>query len=317
MMQRFFQSVEQWFGASLATTATVVYWLAMALLAHRILSPILRLRMEMLAAGLRMEQGLILECPACHRETVVHDKQCAFCRKSIELPWSLKFWHFFQLRRRPKWLHWLRWGVEGLALLLFLALTIAGFIALGAWRPEGSLHQLFVGAAILCWVAIGWFAGRALHLGLGGPLGRLRDAVFAFAATGVLSLCLFLADESRIVPEAVLWRLPVGEGGMVRVADKSLSLPQGLVGFEYLQIDHELLGYHRVVPMAFLGANRLELDRGRVEKWLLDTLRARAQGYSERGLSVRSRVEQFMVAPNQEYEIVERNRQVFFRPKAP
>ena len=316
-MRRVFQSIEQWFGPSLGTTATVIYWLAVALLAHRIIAPMVRLRMDMVSAGLQIKDGLILECPACHRETLVQDKQCAFCRRSIELPWSVKLWHFFRLRRAPKWLRWMRWAYEGMGLALFLGLTFIGANALRAWAPEGALHQLFLGIAFLCWAAVGWFVARALHFGVGGPIGRLRDAVFAFAASGVLTLSLFLATESRIATETVLWRVPVSDGWVARVGDKSLALSQGIIGFEYLQIDHTLLGYHRIVPMAFLGAERLDIKLGRFEKWCVDLLLKRAQGYSERGLSVRSRVEQFMVASSREYEIVEREQQVYFRPVNP
>ena len=87
-----------------------------------------------------------------------------------------------------------------------------------------------------------------------------------------------------------------------------------MIGFEYLQVDHELLGYHRVIPLAFLGSERLEIKHTGIEKWFLDNLWKRGQGYSERGLSVRSRVEQFIVVPNQSYEVVERDKQVYFRP---
>jgi hypothetical protein len=69
-----------------------------------------------------------------------------------------------------------------------------------------------------------------------------------------------------------------------------------------------------VIPIAFLGNERLELQHGRVEKWFLDNLWKHMHGYTERGLSVRSRVEQFLVVPNQSYEVVERDRQVYFRP---
>jgi len=51
-----------------------------------------------------------------------------------------------------------------------------------------------------------------------------------------------------------------------------------------------------------------------MEKWFLDNLWKHMYGYSERGLSVRSRVEQFLVIPNQEYEVVDREKQVYFRP---
>ena len=313
MLRSLFQAIEQFLGPSLDTIAIVVYWSGIVLLVHRLGSPLFRLRMEMISARLKMQESVVMECPYCHRETVVHDAQCAFCRKSLELPLSMRAWHFIHLRRQPMWWRWTHWTWDSLGLAAFLALTVAGFIALQAWSPAGPLQKLFIGIALICWVAISSLVGRVMHLGAGGPIARLRDLVFAFAAAGVLAVCLLLAAESRPLVETVLWRIPVGEGAIARIDDQALALPQGMIGFEYLQVDHELLGYHRVIPLAFLGSERLELKHSGVEKWFLDNLWKRAQGYAERGLSVRSRVEQFNVVPNQQYEVVERDKQVYFR----
>jgi hypothetical protein len=314
MLRSLFQAVEQFLGPSLDTAANTVYWLSIVLLAHRLLSPLLRLRMEWLSARLKLQDSVVMECPYCHRETVVHDGQCAFCRKSLELPMSVRVWHFMRLRRQPIWLHWIRWTWDSLGLAAFIALTIAGFIALHAWAPAGAMQKLFIGVALMCWVAISWLVGRVAHLGEGGPMARLRDTVFTCTLAGVLAAMLLLAAESRAPQELVLWHIPVGEGAIARIDNRALTLTQGVIGFEYLQVDHELLGYHRVIPLAFLGAERLELTHSVPEKWFLDTLWKRGQGYSEHGLSVRSRVEQFNVIPNQQYQLVERDKQVFFRP---
>jgi len=316
MLRNLFLAIEQSLGATLAPIASVVYWGALILLAHRVLAPVVRLRMEMLGAKLKLEQSMVMECPFCHRDTVVHDNQCAFCRNSIALPPSLRIWHFMRLQRQPKWLRYFRWGWDAAGLLIFIGLTIAGFVMLRAWDWSGAVQQLFFGVAMLCWVAVGWLAARVLNIGAGGPISRLRDTVFVFAVAGVLALTLFLGAEARPAEETVLWRIPVGEGGIARIGDKSLLLPQGMIGFEYLQVDHELLGYQRVIPLAFLGNERLELKHSGMEKWFLDNLWKHMHGYSERGLSVRNRVEQFLVVPNQEYEVVERDRQVYFRPAA-
>ena len=314
MLRSLFQGIEQSLGSSLDTVATVVYWLGIVLLAHRLFSPLFRLRMEMVSARLKLEESVVMECPYCHRETVVHDAQCAFCRKSLDLPFAMRAWHFLRLRRQPIWWRRTRWTWDSLGLATFVALTVAGFIALQAWSPAGPLQKLFIGLALLCWVAISWLVARVLHLGSGGPIARLRDTIFAFAVAGALAICLLLAAESRPIEETVMWRIPVGEGGIARIGTRPLTLPQGMIGFEYLQVDHELLGYHHIIPLAFLGAERLELNHAGIEKWFLDALWKRGQGYSERGLSVRSRVEQFNVTPNQSYEVVERDKQVFFRP---
>ena len=52
MLRSLFQAIEQSLGPSLDTVATVVYWLGIVLLVHRIFSPVLRLRMEMISARL-------------------------------------------------------------------------------------------------------------------------------------------------------------------------------------------------------------------------------------------------------------------------
>lgn len=316
MLRSLFQALEQFLGPSLATVASVVYWAALLLLLHRIVSPIVRLRLEMVAARLKVEESLMMECPYCHRETIVHDSQCAFCRKSIGLPLSLRAYHFLKLRRHPRWFQWTCWGWDILGLALYVAVTLLGALAIRPWNLSGPLQQLFIGVAVLCWVAIGWSAARVLDISSQGPIARLRDLVFSFAATGVMAIALFLAAESRPVQEQVIWRIPVAEGGIARIGEKSLALPQGMVGFEYLQVDHELLGYHRIIPIAFLGSERLEVEHGRMRKWFLDNLWKHMHGYTERGLSVRSRIEQYPVTPNQSYELVERERQVYFRPAA-
>lgn len=314
MLRSLFQAIEQFLGPSLDTTATIVYWSSIVLLAHRLFSPMFRLRMEMVSARLKLQESVVMECPYCHRETVVHDAQCAFCRKSLELPFTMRAWHFIRLRRQPMWWRWTRWTWDSVGLAIFVALTVAGLMALHAWAPASPLQKLFVGLALACWVAISWLIARILDLGGSGPIARLRDTVFAFAVAGVLAVSLLLAAESKPVAEFVMWRIPVGEGAIARIDNQALTLPQGVIGFEYLQIDHDQLGYHRVIPLAFLGSERLELKHAGFERWFLDNLWKHAQGYSERGLSVRSRVEQFSVIPNQNYEVVQRDKQVFFRP---
>ena len=314
MLRSLFRAIEQMLGPSLDTVAATVYWVGVLLLVHRLFTPLLRLRMEMASARLNLQESVVMECPFCHRETVIHDAQCAFCRKSLELPLSLRAWHFIRLRRQPAWWLWTRWTWDSIGLAAFVVLTVAGCVALHAWAPAGPLQKLFIGVVLACWVAISWLVAHVLNLSAGGPVARVRDAFFAMALACVLAFSMLLAAESNPVVEKVMWRIPVGEGAIARIDDKSLALPQGLIGFEYLQVDHELLGYHRVIALAFLGSERLELPHSGIEKWFLDHLWKRVQGFSERGLSVRSRVEQFAVIPSQTYELVERDRQVHFRP---
>src|SRR3954470_5269937 len=135
MLRSLFRAVEQFLGPSLDTAANTVYWLSIALVAHRLLSPILRLRMEWLSARLKLKDSVAMECPYCHRQTVVHDAQCAFCRKSLELPLSMRAWYFMRLRRQPMWWYWTRWTWDGIGLATFIVITTSGFVALHAWAP--------------------------------------------------------------------------------------------------------------------------------------------------------------------------------------
>src|SRR5258706_10449645 len=197
MLRSLFQAIEQFLGPSLDTVATTVYWLSLLLLAHRIFSPVFRLRMEMVSARMKMEESVVMECPYCHRETVVHDAQCAFCRKSLDLPFTMRAWHFIRLRHQPMWWRWTRWAWDGLGITSFVALTVAGVIALHAWAPAGPLQKLFIGVALACWVAISWLVARVLDLGGSGPIARLPDTVVACAAARWSDLSLLMTPQSR------------------------------------------------------------------------------------------------------------------------
>src|SRR5260221_1677342 len=170
MLRSLFQAIEQSLGPSLDAVATTVYWLSLVLLAHRLFSTLFRLRMEMISARLKMEESVIMECPYCHRETVVHDAQCAFCRKSLELPFTMRAWHFIRLRRQPMWWRWTRWTWDSLGLAAFVVLTIIVVIALHAWSPARPLHKLFIGLALTSWSAISWLLSHVLHLSGSGPI---------------------------------------------------------------------------------------------------------------------------------------------------
>src|SRR5258706_540210 len=101
MLRSLFQAIEQSLGSSLDTVATVVYWAGISLWVHRFFVWVSRLRMKMVAAQMKMEESVVMECPYSHRETVVHDAQCAFCPKTLKLPFPRRAWHFIRLRHQP------------------------------------------------------------------------------------------------------------------------------------------------------------------------------------------------------------------------
>lgn len=313
MLSSLFDTIEEWLGPQLDTVATFFYWLAVAFLAHRVLLPAWRLRMEMLSAKLQLSETLSIVCPFCRAETVLNDNQCAICSKTITLPRSLRLWHFLKLHRPARWLMWVRWSLEALALVGFLVLTVAGGLAVHAWPPGSPLSAIFMGLAIFSWVAIASFLAQVFHLGAGGVVGRVRDALFAFAAAGVLAITLFLASQARPVEEDMLWRLDAAYDGSVLVESTKLELPSGMIGFEYLQISHKRLGYQKIYPLAFIGSRRVELGHEPTEAWIMDWLWKTSVEYSLPGLSVRRRVEQSILTPGEHYEIFVSEEQVSFR----
>src|SRR5207249_4166941 len=82
--------------------------------------------------------------------------------------------------------------------------------------------------------------------------------------------------------------------------------PQGEIGFEYLQLDHELLGYHHIVSVGFSSGERVPLPRNAIALEIVNHLRQHAVGYTNRGLTVRLRTEHIVVSPDQSYEVIQR-----------
>ena len=314
MMRSLFLFIEQSLGASLATVSAFVYWTAIILLAHRILAPVLRLRMEMASARLRMEERMVMECPYCHRETVVADSQCAFCRQSLGTPWDLRAWHFLRLWHQPAWFRWTRWSWDIIGLLIFIALTAAGFAGLHAVDLERPATTTLPGRG-------DFLLGRDRLAGGTGAAYRPGRTDREVTRSGVLVCSRRSTGDRRVLCR----RIDAGNrNGDVadpdrRRRDRKNRRPGAAfaAGNDRLRIPAGGPRPGRLSPCdpdRFLGNERLEVKHSRVEKWFLDNLWKHMHGYSERGLSVRSRVEQFLVVPNREYEVVDREKQVYFRP---
>ena len=94
------------------------------------------------------------------------------------------------------------------------------------------------------------------------------------------------------------------------IGENQLHLPTGQIGFEYLQVDHETFGIHRIVPLAFLGGDRLPIPHGTVQTALIHHLKAHPDRYGSRGLTVRVRIDLHQTTPGKTYEIVQREGQV-------
>ena len=312
MLRLLFQSLEQSLGPSLSQAAAVIYWSGLILLACTVLVPAYRVMMEYAAARRGLEQQWVITCRNCGKLTMVRGRLCGHCDGELDIPWTLKRWAALPTRHRGKWARRLKWAGHLLGSVGFLLLSIWVAMAIGALAPQGELHRLFVGLALMAWAAVGWFSGRLLRLGPRGLLPRMGDAIMALAAIGAMAFALFFADAARPISERPLARFTTFEG-VARAGEQLIPLTQGEIGFEYLQLDHELLGYHRIISVGFSSGERVPVPRSAIRQWVVNHLRQHAVGYTNRGLTVRLRTERIMVSPGQSYEAIQRDGQVLIR----
>jgi hypothetical protein len=194
-----------------------------------------------------------------------------------------------------------------------VAATIVVGMMIRVIGVEGSLPQLFVGLALLAWAAFGRFAARIVRLDGGGVSGRLTEVGLAAVAFLVFMGSAFLADASRVQDGAHLVRVRSADGA-VQIGEQGLAAPDGAVRFEYLQLDHRVLGYRRIIPLALHGQGRLSLLNNDVEQWIANELVALADGRTRRGLLIRLRTEHLRLAPGHSYDLLHRDGQVVLQP---
>lgn len=312
MFQLLFETLEKSLGPALAPVGSVVYWGALALLALVALVPLARVWMESRAWRLHMTQRWIMTCPQCARRSVVQGRQCSHCGRDVHIPWTVRLWTGIGRERETRFRKRARWITHTVGSLGFLVLTVwLGTTTL--WmHPQGELHRLFAGVTGVAWAGTAWLAGRAFTLSRHGPVSRGRDLVLALASLGVLAVALILTDAARPTAETLLARFSVEDRQAV-IGHKSTALGDDTVVFEYLQLDHQLLGYHEVIPLALVGKERISFGAGMVETWIIGHLRRHAEDYTARGLAVRWRSDRLRVSPGHRYEVVDRRGQVLIR----
>lgn len=312
MLHLLFQSLEQAFGSALWSLAVGAYAGGLVALAVAGLLPLSRRWAEHLARGYGLQQVWIVTCPHCGRVTRTAGHRCGFCELSLDLPVSLRLWSGAAAVRPSLRGQRARWSFHLAGNLAFLLLSGWLLVALDVFRADGSLHRLFVGLGLMAWAAVGAFAGRALRLAPTGILSRARDGLLAGAWLGFFAVTAFLASEARPTPETLLATFRV-DAGTVWVRDRPLPIPSGEVGFEYLQLDHELLDFHAVIPLALVGRSRVPLGRSLLKGPLVTHLRAHQDAYAARGLTVRLRTDRHRVTPGSDYDVVTRRGQVMIR----
>lgn len=312
MLRLFFHGIEQTLGPALAGVAFLVYAAALVVLALAVLLPLYARWMERLAMGYGLQQVWIMTCEHCGRTTRAAGRHCGYCDQALELPTTLKLWSGAIRKRTSIRGQTTRWAVHLAGSLLFLLLSGWLVLTLDVFNPNGSLERLFLGFGLLAWSAVGWFTSRAARLAPMGALGRMRDGALAVASIGFVSIWLFLAEEAKPVPETLIATF-TAKPTAIEVGSQLLQIPSGEVVFEYLQVDHELLGYHDVIPLAFVGSNRIPVSHSPLSRAIIAHLRANPDDYAARGLTVRYRTDRHKVTSGYAYEVVERMGQLLIR----
>jgi hypothetical protein len=312
MVRALFQGIERSLGPGLAHTSLLVYWGGLILLALAVCVPLVRIWLDYALARIGLAQYWVMTCGQCGKRSLVLGRSCGECGRDLGIPWPVRLWTSLPGRRESVWARRLRWAGHLLGSTAFLLLSIWMVTATGALAPRGQLARLFLGCALLAWAMVGWFGGRAMRLAARGIVARAGDLLVGLAALGLMSVALFLADVARPVPEIPLVRF-VAVDTRVRVADRLLPLSEGEIGVEYLQVEQELMGYRRIIPLALVGAERLPFPRGMAGQWLVNHLRRQADRYTARGLVVRLRSERLRVTAGQAYEVIRRDGQLIIR----
>jgi hypothetical protein len=309
MLALLVQTIENTFGPSLGFAASVSFWTGFLLVAYLIAVPVARIVLDIDAARIGLARHWVMQCPTCKRTAVVSGAQCEHCGKPLGIPWHVRLHNFFSPEIEPDWLRYLRWGWASLGIIAFALVTAAVLIRTGAWSPQTNVEKLLVGLALMAWAGLAWLVGRVVGLHTGGPISRLRDAVFALATAAVLSALVAAAAAARPVPETLLARVTV-QGQVAQVDGRAIPLVGYVLGFEYLQLDHELLGYQKVIPLAVIGSSSLPLVKQDWTRKLVDHFWEHANGYTARGLAVRKRTEQVLANEPGIYDVVLQGREI-------
>ena len=312
MLATLLRAIEQGLGPSLSSVGDIAFWAGMLMLAYVVLAPLMRVVVQTRAARSGIEREWIMSCKHCRKISVVAGSECEHCGRELDIPWIVRIHIFFANEGEASWLRNTRWVYTFIGLSVFVAITVTALSTTGTWSPQSNIEKLFVGLSLIAWAGLGWLLGRVLGIGTGGPISRVRDAIFSLALATVLIATTTLALAARPVPEIVVASVRV-DGQVAQLGTKAIALIGYQLGFEYLQVEHNFAGFRQITPLAIVGARRIELPLSKFESKLVDMLWKHANGLTERGISVRKRTEQFVTNESGIYEIVLRGDEVSIR----
>ncbi len=312
MLSSLLRTIEQGFGPLLSSAGDIAFMIGLLMLAYVIVAPSIRIFVEIQAANLGIEREWIMHCMSCRRVTVVAGSECEHCGHNLGIPWTVRLRQFFSRGGEPRWLQLTRWVYTALGIVAFGLITVVALGASGAWSPQSHIEKLFVGLSLLTWGGLGWLLGRVFGIGTGGPVSRLRDAIFSLALVALLLTTTTLATAARPVEETIIAQVRV-EGQVAQLGSQAIALVGYQLGLEYLYVEHAFAGFRHVTPLAIVGARRLELPLGKRQSSVVDLLWKHAAALTERGLAVRKRTDQFVVVESGIYELVLRGDEISIR----
>jgi hypothetical protein len=312
MLATLLRAIEQGLGPSLATVGDIAFWIGMLMLAYVVLAPLIRVVVQARAARSGVEREWIMSCRHCRKVSIVAGSECEHCGRELDIPWIVRLYIFFSNEGEANWLRTTRWVYTVIGLTAFVVISAAALSATGSWSPQSNIEKLFVGLSLIAWAGLGWLLGRVLGIGTGGPVSRVRDTIFSLAVATVLLATTTLASAARPVPETIIASVKV-DGQVAQLGSKAIALIGYQLGFEYLQVEHKFVGFRRIIPLAIVGARRIELPLGKVDSALAGTLWEHANGLTARGISVRKRTEQFVTDESGIYQILLRGDEVEIR----
>ena len=312
MLSSLLRTIEQAFGPMLSSAGDITFVVGLLMVAYVILAPSIRIVVEIQAANIGIEREWIMHCLSCRRLTVVTGSKCDHCGHDLGIPWTVRLRQFFAPGGEPHWLQLTRWVYTALGIVAFGLITLVVLSVSGAWSPQNHIEKLFVGLSLLAWGGLGWLFGRVFGIGTGGPVSRVRDAIFSLALVALLLTTTTLASAARPVEETVIAQVRV-DGQVAQVGTRAIALVGYQLGLEYLHVEHSFAGFRHVTPLAIVGARRLELPLGARQSDVVDFLWKHAATLTDRGLAVRKRTDQFLVVESGIYEIVLRGDQISIR----
>lgn len=313
MLRLLFEFLQSLLGSSLRTVALWLYaGAAVALLLGWLLPP-LRLTLHRLRARAGAEEGLFLRCPQCGTVNLPGDPECLSCGRALHLPVFLRTRLRFDAAKRHPWVRRARLLGVAAGLVVFYGLTLTVALAVDFASPGSDLRRLVAAATILAMLAATHLLRSALSLDGRGVLPKLSHAFLGFAFLGFTLTGLVLSSATAPAAPVPLGDLRL-EGRMVRFNDLAVPVPDDSITLEYLQLDHELLGYHQIVLLALSGAERWEVGHGPFVRRLLTHLTRNTDWYDRRGLEVRLRADRRRLVPGITYRVLNAGRQLSIRP---